>query len=340
MGINFEKTCIFNGIFKGIPFADLISYSSFLNGKLNNQITGIGNTLLGANAGEDITSGNRNTFLGGESGKDSAQLNNNTGVGWFSNNCYGSNNTSIGAFSLGGEDGGSGNGNTAVGYGAMRGTTGGIVLANGNTAIGNGALNEIYTGDDNTAVGDFSLNVLTVGSKNTGIGSSALYSVTSGENNVSIGFEAGGTITTGSNNICLGARSDVPSGTSSNQIRLGDTNITYAGIQVAWTVTSDLSWKKNIKDLNLGINFINNLKPVEYIRKNNKNNKKEYGIIAQDLQKALEKFNIKDSGMIVKDDDEKLHLRYNDLIPILIKSIQDTDKRINLIEEKINGKSF
>ncbi len=73
----------------------------------------------------------------------------------------------------------------------------------------------------------------------------------------------------GNNNIGIGRNAQVPSSTGSNQIRLGNTSISYAGVQVAWTVTSDKRWKENIRELPYGLEVVKQLNPVDYVRKNN-----------------------------------------------------------------------
>jgi hypothetical protein len=69
-------------------------------------------------------------------------------------------------------------------------------------------------------------------------------------------------------------------------MRLGNTAITYAGTQVARTITSDRRWKDNIQSSNLGLDFISQLRPVSYSRKTT-TPKTEYGFIAQELEATL-----------------------------------------------------
>ncbi len=115
----------------------------------------------------------------------------------------------------------------------------------------------------------------------------------------------------------------MPSGTASNQIRLGNTSITYAGIQVAWTVTSDRRLKNNILNSNLGLSFINKLRPVSYTRINDASGKTEYGLIAQEVEDALKQENTENTGMLTVTDEGEYQLRYNDLLAPMIKAIQE-----------------
>ena len=115
----------------------------------------------------------------------------------------------------------------------------------------------------------------------------------------------------------------------------GNTAITYAGTQVAWSVTSDRRWKENIEPSNLGLNFINDLKPVFYTRKNDESKKVEYGIIAQELEASLNKFGANTNGIITKDDQGMYSVRYNDLLAPMIKAIQEQQAMIEELKAEI-----
>jgi len=151
----------------------------------------------------------------------------------------------------------------------------------------------------------------------------SLSGVTTGGYNTGIGIDAGSNITTGSNNTTIGNIAQVPSGTASNQVRIGNTAITYAGIQVAWTITSDINWKQNITSSGLGLGFISKLKPVSYTRINDEKQRTEYGFIAQDIEKVLKETGAENSGMITVDDAGRYELRYNDLLAPMVKAIQE-----------------
>ena len=113
--------------------------------------------------------------------------------------------------------------------------------------------------------------------------------------------------------------------------------------------TSDRNEKNTIKDTDLGLDFINKLKPVSYIW-NNKT-RTHYGLIAQDVEDLLSEINkdTKDFAGFIKADvsEEKDNikysygLRYNEFISPMIKAIQelkaDNDSlkaRIKTLENK------
>ncbi len=207
-----------------------------------------------------------------------------------------------------------------------------------NTAVGTNALQglNLASSQRNTVVGFEAMGTTTGDIQNcTAVGFQALYSIDGsgamrGINNTAIGYQAGNTITTGENNIAIGYLAQVPSATGIGQVTIGNNAITYAGCQVAFSVTSDKRWKDNIKDSSLGLNFLKTLRPVSYTRNNDKKQKTEYGFIAQDIDAALQKAGDTNNGIITKDDKEMLSVRYNDFISISVKAIQEQQV---LIEE-------
>lgn len=206
-----------------------------------------------------------------------------------------------------------------------------------------------YLGEYNLAFGIGALQP-SVGVYNVAIGVNALAALTAADQNVAVGWNALSNVTTGGNNIGIGTGATVPVAANNNQIRMGNVNIGYAGVQVAWSVTSDSRWKDNIKTSNLGLDFINKLNPVYYTRKNDETKKTEYGFIAQELDKTLTEVGATNNGIITKDDDGMLSIRYNDLLAPMVKAIQELktendtlkqqkealENRLKAIEEKLN----
>jgi hypothetical protein len=336
--------------------------------KRNNSIAGRiseNNTSIGFNSLNPTSSGDSNTAIGVESmlSNTAGYRNTSTGFGSLRSNTSGFENTSIGYASLYYNT--TGNSNTASGFNALNSnTTGSGNTASGknalflnisglsNTAMGNEALYSNTIGDFNTANGTGTLRSNTTGSYNNAIGLNSLYSNTTGgnntangafallnntigTNNTAFGYSALSNFFTGSNNTGIGNGANVPSNTGSNQVRIGNTAITYAGTQVAWSITSDRRWKENIQLSNLGLNFINDLKPVFYTRKNDETKKVEYGIIAQELEASLQKFGADTNGIITKDDESMYSVRYNDLLAPMIKAIQEQQVMIDDLKAEL-----
>ena len=237
--------------------------------------------------------------------------------------------------------------NTATGYRSLyANTTGYSNTANGvfslsanttgiwNTAIGYTALISNITGNSNTATGKGALQSNIAGSGNTATGYQAL-AYTTGSNNTAVGLGAGFFITTGSNNIVIGNGADINDGTFSNQVRIGNNAITYAGVQVAWTITSDSRWKADIKNSNLGLDFIKQLHPVSYYRNNDESKRTEYGFIAQEVEASLNKAGAANTGIISKDNKGMYGVRYNDFIAPMVKAIQELNAKDEAQQKQI-----
>ncbi|GAB1858306.1 hypothetical protein MHTCC0001_31430 [Flavobacteriaceae bacterium MHTCC 0001] len=215
-----------------------------------------------------------------------------------------------------------------------------LLFGNNNIRLGNGALKENTTGFNNVGIGLNALQANTNADFNTAIGDGTLYSNTTGNRNTAIGALALFNLTTGSNNIGIGNQANVPNAEGSNQIRIGNSAITYAGVQVGWTITSDKRWKDKIRHLPYGLDMVKQLKPVDYIRKNNEKQTREMGFIAQDLEKTLQKLGYDDQGFLTKDDDGFLSVRYTDFIALLTKAIQEQQRIIEKQNAKIDNQNI
>ncbi len=293
---------------------------------LSNLITGYNNSAFGYQSLYSGTSIRDNTAFGVQSLFTMTTGYSNSAFGYQSLYLNTANfNSAFGYHSL--KNNTTGYSNSAFGYTSLYTNSEGY----NNTGFGSSALRLNNTGDYNSAFGYQALDANSTGNNNTGIGSRALMQCT-GSSNTAIGSSAGLNLISGSYNIIIGMSADVPSGTGNNQVRIGYTGITYAGIQVAWTITSDINWKRNISPSGLGLGFISKLKPVSYIRKNDENEKTEYGFIAQDIEKVLKEYGIENAGMITVDDTGRYELRYNDLLAPMVKAIQELEEENDKIK--------
>ncbi|UPQ77720.1 tail fiber domain-containing protein [Flavobacterium azooxidireducens] len=281
--------------------------------------TAIGHYALRGNDNSEGNTGRYNTAVGDEAlfSNTSGQNNTVSGHRAMYNNTWGFSNVANGVYSL------------------FR-NTGGYF----NTAIGSYSLYSNTSGIGNTAIGYGSFDLCSVCNYNTAIGINTLNEIVSGQNNTAIGYEALNSIFSGSNNIGLGYNANVPSSTGSNQVRIGNNFITYAGTQVAWSITSDKRWKSNIQNTNLGLEFIKKLRPVSYFRENDEFKKTEYGFIAQELEEAFNTSGGDSNGIITIDDEGMYSVRYNDLLAPIVKAIQELETQTqNLKEENKNLKN-
>lgn len=300
---------------------------------------GIGkfNTALGTDALYNNYSGTGNTATGYNSLYSNGSKTGNTASGSFAlySNTLGSSNTACGYYALYSNT--TGSYNTAGGRKALKDNTTGF----DNTAIGAYVLANNTTGSSNTAIGYSALSGNRIGSYNTAIGRWTLLAKKIGDKSTCVGCLAGGVILTFSadtlaNSIAIGYLALVD---TYNKIRMGNTNITSAEVQVPWSATSDKRWKEEIRPVPLGLDFVYNLNPVSYHRKNNRNQDRELGLIAQEVIETLNKHGMKDEqlGMVRKDSRGYHSMRYNDLISVLIRALQEQQGVIEKQRAKIDN---
>ena len=182
---------------------------------------------------------------------------------------------------------------------------------------------------------------MTSGVDNTLVGHLAGRNVTTGIDNTLIGASAGTVLTTGGNNICIGHNAAASSSNVSNQITLGDTAIASIRAQVtSITALSDRRDKKDIKDLSVGLDFVNSLNPVEFtwnMRDGAKVGQKEAGFIAQELDEAQQDAGVEElMNLVLKSNPDRLEATPGKLIPVLVRAIQELSDEINILREKLN----
>ena len=223
--------------------------------------------------------------------------------------------------------------NTAVGSDSLKIVTSGA----NNTALGQGTLTFNVSGDQNVAIGSSALYVNT-GSNNVAVGSGALGNGASHTNNTAVGQSAGSSASAGCTNItCLGYNAEPSTTSATNEITLGDSSVATLRCQVtSITALSDARDKKNIEDLKVGLDFIDDLKPVTFewdTRDGAKKDIKDVGFIAQDLDEVQQKHGIEDNlQLVLKANPDKLEASQGKLIPILVQAIKDLKKEIDQLK--------
>jgi hypothetical protein len=223
---------------------------------------------------------------------------------------------------------------TAAGSNSMLRTTDGSE----NTVFGYNVLLENVLGAQHTVAGALAMENINGSNRSTFIGYKAWWTPPStsrlwSSNSVGIGSQCLSNLTSPSFNIGIGKGVEIPN--TNNQVCIGNSEIQYAYIQVPWSPTSDRRWKSNIKSSKLGLDFIKELNPVSYIRKNDESKKTEYGFIAQELEQVLDKFKASDNGIILKVDNDMLGVRYNDLLAPMVKAIQQQQTIIKKLITRI-----
>ena len=254
-------------------------------------------------------------------------------------------NTSVGIYALDANT--TGTNNTALGDSALRQNTTGIdntssgrlslphnKTGSNNTAHGSRALRYNVEGDDNTASGAGALLLNTDGVANTAHGYQALRGNTTGSYNTAVGWGADVTSNNLFNATALGAAAAV---NASNKVRIGNAAVSVIEGQVAFTSSSDIRLKEQIKPITDGLDFINDLNPVSYHRIGNVNDDMEMGLLAQDVAATLENHGFGDSGMVHQStQDAYMSLRYNDLLAPMIRAIQELDIQNSMLKQELD----
>ena len=242
------------------------------------------------------------------------------------------------------------------------------------------ALGANTTGANNTAVGAYAGDSITTGPNNTLIGSLAGDGITEGSGNVVIGQNAGSNaniLTTGQNNILIGLNVSAAGATSNNNIVMGeavtgqaannfsfgvgttDSNIVFGETSI--TAPSDGRYKENIADSTAGLSFINDLRPVTFQWKKEKDvpsdhrayvegsdnrvmlsqGETNHGFIAQEVKAAIDNHaELKNGFNMWSEEGEegaggRQRLGSAALIPILVKAIQEQQTIIEALTARI-----
>ena len=324
-------------------------------------------TALGVSALRANTTGTQNTAVGGNAMYANTEGDNNVAVGHnaLDANTTADFNTAVGKDALGANT--TADHNTAVGYAALDANTTG----NTNTAIGSSALTASTTADFNTAVGHSALEANTEGHSNTAVGKNAGSAVTTGDENVIIGMNAGTNLTTGNYNILIGHNPETSQADSEKQIVMGrdvvgaggdhltfgdgstDSAIQFGATSIS--APSDVRLKEDIQNETVGLGFVNDLRPVTFRWKKEKdipsnmktyvedsdtrvmNGKYNHGFIAQEVKEVIDSYSdIKDGFDMWTEDptDGRQRVAESALVPILVKAIQELSEKVAALEAK------
>lgn len=289
------------------------------------------NTGLGYGTLNKITTGSRNTALGTSALTSVTTGINNVGIGPYTleDNISGAHNIAIGDNSLNANTIGAGN--ISIGVSSLELNIDGI----NSVSIGLRTLEKNVHGGENVAVGKLSLSENINGSNNTALGSNALSNST-GDNNTALGYNSGTNVISGQNVITVGYNSQPSTGFANNQVTLGNNQISQLRCNVqSITSLSDARDKKNVKELSLGLNFIMKLQPREfnwdkrewYENNSSDGSKMESaptaGFIAQELDEAQNNQHADWLNLVMKDNPEKWEATYGNLLPVMVKAIQE-----------------
>jgi hypothetical protein len=90
----------------------------------------------------------------------------------------------------------------------------------------------------------------------------------------------------------------------------------------SWTANSDIRLKDIINPITKATELLSTLNPVYFTWKSDNTKKENIGLIAQDVEKAFPQvIDVNPNGM--------LGVRYQELVPVLVKAIQELNERLN-----------
>ena len=293
------------------------------------------NIAIGIDAMSNITDGDNNVFIGYQSGQFLTTGIYNTGIGYrclkgTEGNPPGNRNVGAGSNcvpSLGG--GVNANWVTCLGaYSGYSKTTFGSLSAAGYQS-GYSDTTALYNSYLGAESGYTNIN----GNYNTYLGYQSGYNATNNENTF-IGYQAGLNVTTGHNNLIIGYQASASAPNVNNEITLGDSNITT--LRCADTTIDTLSDERDKTDIincPYGIDYLDKLRPVQYtwkrrvLTKNDENNihngKTRLGFIAQEIQETMPNKENEILDLVYESNPERLEFKQDNLLPIIVKSIQD-----------------
>jgi len=261
------------------------------------------NMFFGVNAGYNNTTGHSNSFFGANAG-----YTNTTGL---ANSFFG----------------------MRAGYANTTGTY--------NSFFGMNAGYTNTTGVYNSFFGMRAGYANTEGESNSFFGMNAGSANTTGDYNSFFGVNAGYTNTTGTNLTCVGYDAQASAVGATNEVTLGNGSVTTLRCNTQnITGLSDRRDKTAIEPIQLGLDFVRDLKPVRWVwncRDGSRIGDEDTGFIAQDLDDSQQKFGYEIPGLVFKPSDDRWEASSGKLLPVAIKAIQELAEKVELLEDQINA---
>jgi hypothetical protein len=322
------------------------------------------NTFIGYTTGSTHTSGDKNTFIGALAGQSNSTGSYNTFMGYAAGQNSGTTSTCtyVGYYS---GYSATGYGNTFMGWGSGRITTGDY-----NVMLGHGSGNLTTSGNYNVFLGTGSGHSNVSGSGNVFLGNDSGYNET-GSNKLYIDnsdtatplihgdfgtdfLTVNGTLKVktleiadmGSSN--LGLDGDiVPYLGSTSGYDLGNNVVNEYWDDVVATdfiTYSDKNAKDEIKTINHGLQDLLKLRPVSYRYKKDisPDNRLRLGLIAQEVEEVIPEAVVNDDIDFDPETGEKIvtkgqykAMNYDQLIPVLIKAVQEQHLIIEEMKKEI-----
>lgn len=250
-----------------------------------------------------------------------------------------------------------------IGDYAGQGDSGGF-SGSSNVVVGSYAMQRATTAYTNVAIGSFAGQYITSGYYNVVIGQndfSSGYQISTGHSNVVLGYSAGSEPTgnyntsvgrsanaMGNNSTAVGAYSATGTGftnqvaigyqasaNANNTVVLGNSSIQY--LRAAVTSISSLSdarLKTDVANLDAGLGFIRQLRPVSYHWTDHPDRRDQWGFIAQEVEALAPA----DRVTLVDIDNDGMQtrtLRYSNLIAPTVKAVQELADDVDSLKSKL-----
>ncbi len=94
--------------------------------------------------------------------------------------------------------------------------------------------------------------------------------------------------------------------------------------------TSDERAKREVRDIDHGLDSVAQLRPVTYQWKDEPGGPRHYGLIAQEVLEVLP-----EAVYVPENPEDLLGLNYSQLVPVLIRSIQEQQAQIEALESRL-----
>ena len=311
--------------------------------------TGGNNTAVGVGALQANQTGHRNVALG-HTALYSCTVSDNVGLGQQAGYSIttGTRNIAIGTNAY--DDSDTEDDNIAIGYNAMTTNTAG---GTGNVAVGNYAADALTSGDNNTAVGYGALGSNTTANSNTAVGKGAGADIVDGQTGVYIGLNTNPSAGDSNNAIVIGS-DFTGSGNHFSFGKGGNVVSNQFTSNASFSRSSDLHKKTNIESTDLGLSFINELRPVTFNWKPSNEFPKHYedyredenlmetdinlyGMIAQEVKSALDKVGHENFGGWSEEEDGSQKLAQSMFIYPLINAIQELSAKVDAQQSEIDA---
>ena len=317
---------------------------------LRSNTTASNNTAVGYQAGYTNATGSANSFFGYQAGYTSAVSSTTAG------------NTCIGAVTGYGLT--TGTYNTFVGFGASVGGVGAgyyVTTGSKNTILGGYNGNQggldirtlsnyivLSDGDGNPRMWSDGSGNFTINSGSQVNNSSQFYSYATSSQSAITGNAVNASqiadiclmrATRNTTNGTFRAYAYYNDGAGAYKYYVIDSGAIYS-TSTSITSLSDQRFKENIKDIDVGLDAVMALKPrrFDWIDGKGENRKNAVGFIAQEVQQVLPDL-VSTYEQSPEDKTEYLAIRQSDLVPTLVKAIQELKAEVDSLKAQINGAS-